>query len=114
MQEEPTLDDHRSPRPFEDPLVEWTGPFVFAVGAYGTMHRPITRHLTLWGVVPLDWFYVTLLMGGAILMLWGSPWSPFHPHQDRNPAWWARALLIARQLFSLAILAALFWISVFT
>jgi hypothetical protein len=113
-EEEPTLDDHRSPRPWDDPLTEWTGLFVFAVGAYGTTHRPITRHLTLWGLVPLDWFYTALLLGGALLMLWGSPWSPFHSHQDTNPAWWARAWLSLRQAFSLMLVAALAWLAIFT
>ena len=113
-EEDTTLDDHRSPRPFEDPLVEWTGLFVFVVGAYGTMHRPITRHLTLWGLIPLHWFYTALLVGGALLMLWGSPWSPFHPYQNANPSWWGRALLAFRQGVSVLLFALLIWIAVFT
>jgi hypothetical protein len=113
-EEDSTLDDHRPTHPFQDPLVEWTGLFIFIVGAYGTMQRPVARHLTLWGLLPLHWFYAALLIGGAVLMLWGSPWSPFHPHQATNKAWWARGLLFARQAFSLLLFVLLVWIAIFT
>jgi hypothetical protein len=111
LEEDTPLDAPHAPRPDADPLTEWSGLFLFAVGAYGTFHRPLTRHLTLWGVVPLDAFYALLMIGGAVLMLWGSPWSPFHPAQAaKSPA--GHVLLAVRRAFSLLVLAALFWLAV--
>jgi CHASE2 domain-containing sensor protein len=109
--EDATLDHPQDALPPEGPLAEWTGLFLFAVGAFGTIYRPYTRHLTLWGLLPLDWFYTALLLGGAVLMLWGSSWSPFHPAQAAQTPL-GLAVLRARQAFSLLVLALLFWLTV--
>ena len=102
-----------SPRSWEQPLLEWAGLFLFAVGAYGTLYRGVTRHLAVWGILPLDWLYSALLIGGALLMLWGSPWSPFHPAQTTSKSFWGRALLFVRQAFTLFLLAVLFGVALF-
>lgn len=99
------------PRRPEEKLAEWTGLFLFAVGAYGTIYRPYTRHFTLWGAIPLDGFYASLLLGGAVLMMWASPWSPYRrPLSAMSPA--GRAMLVLRRAFSLLMLALLFWVAV--
>lgn len=99
-----------APRPPEEKLAEWTGLFLFAVGAYGTVYRSYTHHLSLWGVIPLDAFYTSLLLGGAVLMMWSSLWSPSRrPMSELGPA--GRVLLVLRRAFSLLMLALLVWVA---
>jgi hypothetical protein len=99
------------PQPSEERLAEWTGLFLFAIGAYGSIYRPYTRHLALWGVIPLDAFYASLLLGGAVLMLWASPWAPFRLKLSALDGR-GRAVLIARRAFGLLMIALLFWLVV--
>ncbi|MEB3284229.1 MAG: hypothetical protein VKN33_02960 [Candidatus Sericytochromatia bacterium] len=73
-------------------LYGWAGLFLFAVGVYGGSYLPITRHLTLGPWVPLDWFFLSLLLCGGILMLVdaevhpaSSPPSP-DPESDIAPS----------------------------
>jgi hypothetical protein len=49
------------------------------VGVFGAMKRAVTRHLVIAGRLPLDWFYLGLLVLGAALFLAASPASPFSP-----------------------------------
>lgn len=88
-------------------LAEWTGLYLFGVGVYGANFRPITRHLTLLGYVPLDWFYLVLLVVGAGLMLFGGP--PVLPDPDEDPSGWVRGFALLRVGISLALLGALVW-----
>lgn len=92
---------------------EWTGLFVFAVGVYGATYRPITRHLAIWGVVPLDWFYLVLLLLGAGLMLFGGAPEPSNVPAAHEPApaesAWTRFWTGLRLGTSLALLAVLVW-----
>jgi hypothetical protein len=90
---------------------EWTGVFVFGVGVYGATYRPITRHLTIWGFLPLDWFYLVLLLLGAGLMLFGG--EPASPDAEAAaPGRGARFWLGLRIGISFALLAALVWWSI--
>jgi hypothetical protein len=61
----------------------WAGLFLFAVGIYGGTYLPITRHLTLGGVVPLDWFFWGLIVTGGTLMLFDTD-KP-HPEAEAGP-----------------------------
>lgn len=91
---------------------EWTGIFVFAVGVYGATYRPITRHLSIWGVVPLDWFYLVLLLLGAGLMLFGGPATTGGAPEGgavRPETGWTRFLTGVRLGVSLALVALLAW-----
>ena len=57
--------------------VELTGLFLFGVGVFGAYHRPVMRHWALWGYVPLDWFYLVLLLVGVAMMYAYSPLAPW-------------------------------------
>lgn len=88
--------------------LEWAGFFLFAVGVYGTMYRSVTRHLTLWGVVPLDWVYLALLLGGASLLLLYSRSSPFffgEGEKLRLEPWWKLLFRAVRAVVCLGLLA---------
>ncbi len=84
------------------------------MGVYGATYRPITRHLAIWGVIPLDWFYLALLLLGAGLMLFGgAATEPASGPDDGEPATsesgWTRFLTGLRLGTSLALLAVLVW-----
>jgi hypothetical protein len=36
------------------------------------------RHWALWGIIPLDWFYLTMLVAGSVLLLVASPLAPWN------------------------------------
>lgn len=55
---------------------EAVGLFLFAVGIYGGTYRGVTRHLSIHGVVPLDWFYLAIMVLGAGAMLFGRRQVP--------------------------------------
>lgn len=96
--------------------LEWAGFFLFAVGVYGTMYRTVTRHLTLWGAIPLDWVYLALLLGGASLLLLYSRSSPFFLDGDENSPpepWWKLAFRAARGLVCLALLGFALYLALF-
>lgn len=88
---------------------EWTGIFVFAVGVYGATYRPITRHLAIWGLVPLDWFYLVLLVLGAGLMLFGGTAGAPHEPAPAPASGFSRFLGGLRLGTSLALVAILVW-----
>lgn len=78
---------------------EWAGFFLFAVGLYGATYRALTRNLTIWGVVPLDWLYEALLLVGIFLLLRFSPQSPFYAYHAPAQGWrrgwrWVRGALV--------------------
>jgi heme/copper-type cytochrome/quinol oxidase subunit 3 len=58
--------------------VEWTGLFLFAVGVFGAYYHAVMRHWALWGIIPLDWFYLTMLVMGSLLLLAASPLAPWN------------------------------------
>lgn len=96
--------------------LEWAGFFLFAVGVYGTTYRSVTRHLTLWGVVPLDWVYLALLLGGASLLLLYSRSSPFFfdPAENSRPEpWWKIAWRAFRATICMALLAFALYMAMF-
>lgn len=90
---------------------EWTGLFLFGVGVYGATYRPITRHLAIWGVVPLDWFYLVLLVLGAGMMLFGGEVRMADDGDEPAPpaSPWERFWAGLRLGTSLALLAVLVW-----
>jgi hypothetical protein len=104
--EEDTLARRWSP---EAAPLEWAGIFLFAVGVFGATKRGVTRHMLLGGVLPLDWFYVGLLVLGAALFLASSPASPFQPVASETPAaiaWrWFRAGVCLALLAAMVFLA---------
>lgn len=75
--EDRTLAQRHDTRSWWGNPIEWTGYYLFGVGVYGTTFRSTTRYFALWGVVPLEWVYLTLLAVGASLLLLYSPNSPF-------------------------------------
>lgn len=96
--------------------LEWAGFFLFAVGVYGTMYRTVTRHLTLWGVIPLDWVYLALLLGGASLLLLYSRSSPFFFDTSEKSAqvpWWKLAFRGLRAIVCLALLGFALYFALF-
>jgi hypothetical protein len=98
-----------------DPL-EWTGFFLFAVGVYGTLYRSVTRHLTLWGVFPLDWLYLALLLGGASLLLLYSRSSPFFFEDGENSTrepWWKLIWRAVRATICMGLLAFALYMAIF-
>lgn len=84
--------------------------FLLAVGAFGAHQRDVTRHLALFGWLPLDWFYVGLLLAGASLLLACSPLAPREiaaASRARSPLF---VLFLAfRLVFALALLGLLAW-----
>ena len=58
--------------------VEWTGLFLFAVGVFGAYYHAVMRHWALWGIIPLDWFYLSMLVIGSLLLLAASPLAPWN------------------------------------
>lgn len=95
-------------------LAGWAGLFLFGVGIYGATYLPITRHLTLGGWVPLDWFFFALIVGGGTLMLFDTRLEPAasvltSPAEDgpnqEPPSPWRRLLGHVTQGFSWGALA---------
>lgn len=107
---------HKHNRPWWGNPYEWAGYYLFGVGVYGTLYRQVTRHLTLWGVVPLDWVYLGLLAGGACLLFLYSPNSPFYLGQGdfssrrvRDQLWLTlRGAVCLTLLGSVVVLGALY------
>jgi hypothetical protein len=90
--------------------VEWTGLFLLGVGAFGAHQRDVTRHLVLFGWLPLDWFYVGLLLTGATMLLASSPIAPREiaaAAHRRSPLY--VVFLGFRLAFAMALLGLLAW-----
>jgi hypothetical protein len=86
------------------------------VGAFGVSARGVNRHLWLAGMVPLHWFYLALMIGGAFLLLLGSPWSPFYPArlaEVPRMSFWQLGWLALRAAVTATLLGAMIWIGVF-
>ena len=98
-------------------LAGWAGLFLFAVGIYGGTYQPITRHLTLGGWVPLDWFFWGLIVTGGSLMLLDTdkprPEVAGSPGEDATVApssLWRRLLQNVWRGFSWGALASIaYW-----
>lgn len=88
--------------------VQATGIFLAAVGFYGVSQRVAMRHLLLWGVVPLHWFYLALLTAGLALWLGATPRSPFY-YRDRHVG----PGRVLRALLSLALWLFLVWLTLY-
>ncbi|MDB5095882.1 MAG: hypothetical protein JWM80_303 [Cyanobacteria bacterium RYN_339] len=81
---------------------EWTGLFLFGVGLYGSLQHAVMRHLTMFGWIPADWFYLGLLgVGGSLLI--GS--APMPTAEDGPTPWQARAAYAFRVVAALGLLA---------
>ena len=89
---------------------EWGGLYVFAVGVYGATFRPLTRHLLLWNHVPLDWFYLALMLIGSAFMLGSTLAADAEAERLNGPrTGWGRFFAGVRLGITLALLAALIW-----
>lgn len=84
---------------------EWTGLFLFAVGMFGVYHHSVMKHWTLWGVVPMDWLYFALLLGGLGLLIATSPLAPWADAEETRGG--PILLGIARTLMVVACAAAI-------
>lgn len=102
--------------PLPGSATEWTGMFLFAVGLYGASYRETSRHLLLWGALPLDLFYLGLLLSGALLMIVGSPEvRAIQSGQLKTdpPGVWAGVVLGLRGGVGLGLLMLLLWLIVY-
>lgn len=80
------------------------------MGVYGATYRPLTRHLLLWNVVPLDWFFLVLMLIGAAFMLGSTIAADAEADRLNGPrTGFARFFAGLRLGITLALLAALIW-----
>lgn len=94
---------------------EWTGLFLFGVGVFGAYYHAIMRHWALWGIVPLDWFYLALMIAGALLLLVNSPLAPWtrtaDGTQEGGPPL-RRAALLVRAVVALVLLGTMIYLAI--